>query len=114
MINKNTHNTNLLWKPNWVNHQYFLLLQNCYLQIVFLAFTDKDGITPYLPATTGRSLRPLDLSATTERMLQHPINQLPLERAYDPLAGLLSSLAPPNHPYMIIPSLSYVHLWISQ
>ena len=35
IINKNKQNTNLSWKPNWVNQQYFLLLQNCYLKIVF-------------------------------------------------------------------------------
>ena len=85
MINKNTQNKNLSWNPNRVNHQYFLLLQNCYLQIVFPATTDKDGITPYLPATTWRMLRAHGLSSTTERMPRHPIYQLPLEGGYDPL-----------------------------
>ena len=74
-----------MWNPNKVNHQYVLLLKNYYLQIVFLAATDKDGITLYLPATTGRRLQPPGLSATTERMLRHPIYQLPLEGVYDPL-----------------------------
>ena len=73
MINKNMHNTNLSWKSNWANHQYFLLLQNCYLQIVFPPATDKDRITPYLKATIGRRIQPPGLSATTERMLRHPI-----------------------------------------
>ena len=81
----NTQNTNLLWKPNWVNHQYFLLLQNYYLQIVFLAATDKYGITPYLPASTGRRIQHPILSATTDRMLLHPIYQLLLEGGYNPL-----------------------------
>ena len=66
---KNTQNTILTWNPNRVNHQYVLLLQNCYLQIVLHTVTDKDGITPYLPATTGRRLRPPSLLATIERML---------------------------------------------
>ena len=84
MINKNTHNTNLSWNPNWVNHQYFLLLQNYILQIVFsyyyrqrwyytlftsnywkeamtlgfINFYWNDAATPYLPSTTRRRLRP--------------------------------------------------------
>ena len=56
MINKRT---NLLWKPNWVNHQYFLLLQNYIYKYFMLAIIDKDGTTPYLLATTRRRLRPL-------------------------------------------------------
>ena len=75
MINNNTQNTNLSWKPNWVNHQYILLLQNCYLQIVFSAATNKDGITPYLPIPIGRRIQPPGLSAMTERILHHPIYQ---------------------------------------
>ena len=74
-----------MWKPNRVNHQYVLLLQNYYLQIIFLAAIDKDGFTPYLPETTGRSQRPPGLSATTKRMLRHPVYQQPLEGGYDPL-----------------------------
>ena len=85
IINKNTQNTNLSWKANWVNHQYFLLLENCYLQIVFPATTDKDGIIPSLLETTRRRLWPPRLSGTTERMLQHPISQLLMEGGYDPL-----------------------------
>ena len=64
--------------------------------------TDKDGISPYLPATTGRRLRPPVFSATINRMLLHPIYQLQLEGGYDPLASLLLSLAPLNLPHMII------------
>ena len=74
----------------------------------------KDATTPYLSATTGRMLRPPSLSATTKRMLQHPIYQLPLEGGYDPLLGLLPALAPPNHPYMIIWSLTSLLQWILQ
>ena len=81
----NTHNTILMWNPNRVNHQYLLLLQNCYLQIIFPIATNKDGITPYLLETTGRRLRPPGLSATTKRILQHPIYQLLLEGGYVPL-----------------------------
>ena len=81
----NTQNTILTWNPNRVNHQYVLLLQNFYLQIVFPAATDKDGITPCLPIPIGRRLRTLILSATTERMLRHPIYQCQLEGGYDPL-----------------------------
>ena len=66
---KNTHNTILTWKPNRVNNQYVLLLQNCYLQIVFPTTTDKDGITPYLLAATGRRLGTHFLPANTERIL---------------------------------------------
>ena len=51
MINKNTHNTNLSWNPNWVNHQYVLLLQNCIYKSSMPTSTDKDGTTPFLPAT---------------------------------------------------------------
>ena len=84
MINKNTQNTNLSWNPIWVNHQYFLLLQNSYLQMVFsyyyrqgwyytlftsnywkeettpyfIIYNWQDATTPYLPATTGRRLQP--------------------------------------------------------
>ena len=67
-----------------VNHQYFLLLQNYYLQIVFPTTIDKDGITPYLLATTGRRLRPPSLSVVTERMLRHPIYQLPVASFHTP------------------------------
>ena len=98
-----------MWNPNRVNDQYRLLLQNCYLQIVFPAATDKDGITPYLPIPIGRRLRPLGLSAMTERILQHPIYQFQLEGCYSPLvyqlqhpAGLLPTLAPPCHPDMFL------------
>ena len=58
MINKNTQNKNLSWKPNWINNHYFLLLQNCINKLFMLASTDKDGITPYLPATTRRRIQP--------------------------------------------------------
>ena len=74
-----------MWKPNRVNHQYVLLLQNGYLQIVFPISIDKDGITPYLPATTRRRLCPPGLSATTERMLRHPIYHQRLEGGYESL-----------------------------
>ena len=56
MINKNIHNTNLSWKPNWVNHQCFLLLQNYIYKYFMLATIDKDGTTPYLPTTSGRRI----------------------------------------------------------
>ena len=56
MINNNTQDTNLSWNPNWVNHQYFLLLQNYIYKYFLPAPTDKDGTTPYLPLTTGRRL----------------------------------------------------------
>ena len=46
---------------------------------------DKDGITPCLPIPIGRILRPPGLSATTERMPQHPIYHFQLEGGYDPL-----------------------------
>ena len=71
-----------------VNHQYILLLQTCYLQIVFPNAIEKDVITPYLPANTGRRLWPPGLSATAERILWHPIYQLPLEGGYDLLGYL--------------------------
>ena len=74
-----------MWNPNRVNHQYVLLLQNCYLQIVFPIAIDKDGITPYLPTTIGMRIRTPDLSATTEMILQHHTYQQPLEGGYDPL-----------------------------
>ena len=54
MINKITQNKNLSWNPNWVTHQYFLLLQICYLQIVFPTTTDKDGITPCFTNTNWK------------------------------------------------------------
>ena len=73
-----------MWKPNRVNHQYILLLQNCYLQIVLPASTDKDVITPCLLIPIGRRLRPPGLSSTTERMLQHPVYQCQLEGGYNP------------------------------
>ena len=69
-----------------VNHKYILLLQNCYLQIVFPTAIDKDGITPYLPIPIGRSLQPPGLLATTKRMLRHPIYQCQLEGGFNPLA----------------------------
>ena len=78
------------------------------------ATTDKDATTPYLLTTTRRRLRPPGSSATIERMLRHPIYQRPMEGGYDPHAGLFTALAPPNHPYMIIQSLTFVHLWIFQ
>ena len=46
---------------------------------------DKDGITPCLPIPTRMRLRPPDLSATAERMLQNPIYQCQLEGGYDTL-----------------------------
>ena len=52
------------------------------------SITDKDGTTPYLPATIGRKLQPPGLSATTKRMLLHPIYQPLLEGGYDPLAEI--------------------------
>ena len=112
MINKNTQNTNLSWNPNWVNHQYFLLLQNYIYKYFFPTTIDKDGTTPYLPVTTGRMIQPPILSVVSERMLWHLVYQLPLEGGYDPLIGMLLALAPPSLPYMIIWSLTYVHLWI--
>ena len=65
------------------------------------AYIDKDGTTPYLPTTIGRRLRPPCLSSTTERMLRHPVYQLPMEGGYNPLAGMFHALAPPNLPYII-------------
>ena len=89
-----------MWKPNRVNHQYFLLLQNCYLQIVFPAVIDKDGITPYLPIPIGRRLRPPGLSATTERMPQQPIYQCQLEGGYDPLVLSATTERMLRHPVL--------------
>ena len=74
-----------MWNPNRVNHQYVLLLQNCYLQIVLPAAIDKDGITPCLTIPIGRRLPPPSLSATNERTLRDPIYQCQLEGGYDPL-----------------------------
>ena len=51
------------------------------------ASIDKDGTTPYLPANTGRRIRPPSLSVSTERMLLHPIYHLLLEGGYDLLVG---------------------------
>ena len=95
MIN-NIQGTQILsLKPNWENHQHFLLLQNyiyngvCKLSLAgdknpqvsqlqlkdattpwfFPAPTNKDATTPYLPATIGRRLRPPGLLAIAERML---------------------------------------------
>ena len=101
-MNKKTHNTNLSWNPNWVNHQYFLLLQNCVYKQFMPAATDKDGITPYFPSITGRRLRPPGLSTTTEMMLRHPIQKQLLEGGYNPIAGMYLSLAPPYHTNMFL------------
>ena len=98
MINKNTQNTNLSWKPNWVNHQYFLLFQNCYLQIVFswcykqwwyyTLFTSnywKEATTPYFVSYNWQDATTTYLPASTGRRLQHP-------------TGMFPSLVPPYHP----------------
>ena len=92
MINKNTENTNLSWNPNWVNHKYFLLLQNYILQIVsscyyrqgwyytlftnnywkeamtpwFISYYWKDSLAPYLLANARTRLWSFGLSTTTE------------------------------------------------
>ena len=48
------------------------------------------------------------------RMHQHLVYQQQLEGGYNPLASLFPALAPPNHPCMIMWSLTSVHLWIFQ
>ena len=87
----------------------------------FPCFYRHDGITPYLLATTGRRLWPFGLSATTKRMLRHPIYQLPLEGGYDPLVyqlllkGCYDTLFTSNHwkdattPYL--PATTERRLW---
>ena len=52
---------------------------------------------------------PLNLTATTEKILWHPIFQLPLEGGYNPLAGMQPALAPPYHPNMF---LSNFHMFL--
>ena len=48
------------------------------------ATTDKDGSTPYLPATTGRRLQPPSFISCYSKMLQHPIYKLLLEGGHNP------------------------------
>ena len=80
----------------------------------FVSYNWQDDSTPYLPTTTGRRLRPPILSTVAEGVLQHPIYHLPLEGGYNPLAGMLHALAPPNLPSMIIWSMTIIQQLICQ
>ena len=79
-----------LGKPTNIYYYFKIIFTNSlqattpFTNTQFFQLQLEDAPTPCLPTTTGRRLRPP--------------------------TGLQHVLAPPNHPYMIIQSLTYVHL----
>ena len=99
MINKNTQNMNLSWNSNSVNHQYFQLLQNYILQIVYSCYYRQGWYYTLLTSNYWKEATTPGLSTTIQRMVHNLVYQIQLEGGYKPLQGYFLPL---RHPTTII------------